>query len=177
MISIRALAMTALLALAVPVAMAGDDPLAPARAGKIACAAPHAERKTCRAMTRYRFDNGRIFDTTELALSESPLDISTVSTEATVHGPRICEVWHLKDIEAGQVTRDGVALTGSDATTAMSVLSDFASQNEGRTVCTDAAPYGSRTYTVQTFYDGVQHPQETYYMIWVSPDEGYTVGY
>ena len=55
------------------VAHANEDPLAPAKAGKLWCYEPDSENKTCRSFSRFDWDAaGSIWEEDELTLSANP---------------------------------------------------------------------------------------------------------
>ena len=98
----------AALAIAAP---AAQDPLAPARDGRVQCYSPDVERQVCRAIGAYRFEaDGRIFNDAENMLDTEPLTILRASYEVYVKDNAECVTGGLLARYIQSIEVDGGAL-------------------------------------------------------------------
>jgi hypothetical protein len=75
------------------VAHANEDPLAPAKGGKLWCYEPNSETKTCSSFSRFEWDAaGTIWEEDELAFSADPLVTMKVRDFTNIEGTAICQV-------------------------------------------------------------------------------------
>jgi hypothetical protein len=156
-----------------PPALAQQDVMAPARAGQLQCYSPNELRKTCSALAGYRLrPDGSYENRARVLLSRQPLIVMTTSSPVTVRVGAVCGPVTQQHLQAAQFTVDGAAASDDDA----AYLREQVAQMPGfvaNEICTTYTPEenGFRAdYTV----NGVRS-SDSARVIWVRPDEGYTV--
>jgi hypothetical protein len=158
-----------------PMALANDDPFAPAKAGKIECLAPDSEKKTCVVMTRYEWDaNGNIFGEDEMLMPGDPPTSVRGRDLVTVNGTEVCGVVNKASPENVTYLRDGVPLPANEQAKLLEADVLKYSAYVGKTFCKDFSPYES-VFIVQISIDGQELPSSTNRMKWVDPKDGYSL--
>jgi hypothetical protein len=171
------LLIAALCALA-PAAQAVDlGPLAPVAEGKVSCVSPNTAAKTCFAIDIYRLAaGGEIQDESVEMVSASPLIIMTMHSRVQVNGAVECSAPRLSDITTASFTVEGhpadAALTARLRANVQATLQPMMRHK----VCAIYRPQGESL--LMTFaIDGQPLPNLDRRMMWVSPAEGWRVGY
>lgn len=166
----------AVAALAVAFAAAHADPLAEGLAGKIQCYRPNLEKKTCGALSSYSLRrDGAILNTAEVLLSPNPvLVMKTVST-VTMKGEAVCGPVRKEDIDVATLTVNGAALPDDQAAALRAKIAGAFKDMFGKEVCTTYVPVGDKL-TAQVTLDGKLKPEYSQTVVWVKPEDGYTVG-
>jgi hypothetical protein len=154
-------------------ALANEDPLAPAKAGKIWCYEPDSENKTCRSFSRFEWDAaGTIWEEDELTLSANPLVTMKVRAISTHEGVAICQVIAEESFQKAVFMVDGKPATADEA---MAYREQYGSRYApfyGKKFCLEISPYES-IFITQVAIDGTPYPSATSRLKWISPDEGY----
>jgi hypothetical protein len=156
-------------------ALANDDPFAPAKAGKIECLAPDSEKKTCVIMTRYEWDaTGNVFGEDEMLMSGNPPTSVRGRDLVTINGTQVCGVVNKASPDNVTYLRDGVPLPDSEQAKLLEADVQKYSAYVGKTFCKDFSPYES-VFIVQISIDGQDYPSSTTRMKWVDPNDGYSL--
>ena len=152
---------------------ANEDPLAPAKAGKIWCYEPDSENKTCRSFSRFEWDAaGTIWEEDELTLSANPLVTMKVRAISTHEGVAICQVIAEEPFQKAVFMVDGKPATADED---MAYREQYGSRYApfyGKKFCLEISPYES-IFITQVAIDGTPYPSATSRLKWISPDEGY----
>jgi hypothetical protein len=159
------------------VPQAASDPLAPAREGKIQCHSPDLAHKTCLSIARYepRAD-GSYLNTADLLLDPQYAVSLRVRSEVRVKGPAICGVLTRDDILGGEVEVAGAAMPDKTKPILERVAAAFESMGLiGKEICTSYSADGGQL-RAEAKVDGVVRPEFAQPVIWVGPDDGWTLG-
>jgi hypothetical protein len=164
------------LLLAAGAPQAAADPLAPARAGKIQCANPNIEKKTCMGLATYKLNADGSFDTTTTVLiaPQPPITMEVKSAGKRV-GDALCAPIRKEDFEAASFKMDGTPLDASTATAIRGQILGSIVPMLGKMGCTRETPDGA-TRKAEVTLDGVARPEMTQRVLWVKPEDGYKLG-
>jgi hypothetical protein len=169
------LAATILLA-AKPAVPQRPDPLAPARAGQLACHSPKAAQRTCRALTRYTWTNdGKIEVSSDVAISKDAVLVFRSTTIVEARAGALCGRLRREDVERGTILWDGGRLPANMEKRTRSEVDLRMYDLFGREVCTAFVRDGSGFRTRITI-DGKEQPRMAEPMIWLRSPAGYVVG-
>jgi hypothetical protein len=174
------MALTTLFAAALVLAAASAparpaNPIAPALAGQLACTVPNATKKTCGALVGFTWRNdGSVEARAEVMLGVDPAFSFRGRSVGRVRPRAFCQIVVSEHIEAVEFLVDGAKasrrVTEQGHELMFHALSDFI----GREVCMSFVANGSSLRMVMTA-DGREVPQFTAPMIWVAPNDGYSV--
>ncbi len=149
-----------------------NDAFARAREGMILCTSPNESRKTCGSTIEFVFGpDGETRAVGESVRNASPLIVSRGPLPLTLLPDGFCSEYRSENADTQTFTIDGVP--ASEAATA-SIRADLRSRPTPPRTCVQFS--SSSTYTRVTI-EGVSHPDMSERMIWVSRDEGYTIGW
>jgi hypothetical protein len=152
------------------------DPLASAKAGKLQCANPNVEKKTCMGLSSYKVKPDGSFDsTTTIVVSPQPLITMEVKSPGTVKGGALCGPIRKADFEAATFKMDGKPLDESIASTIRTQVVGSITPMLDKVGCALETPDGTG-FKAEVTLDGVAHPEMTQRVLWVKPDEGYKLG-
>jgi hypothetical protein len=152
------------------------DPLAPARAGKLQCANPNVEKKTCMSLTRYTVKPGGAFETaTTVMIAPQPVVTMEVKSSGTVKDGALCAPIRTADFEAATFQMDGAALEATIAATIRGQVIASIAPMANKMGCTRETPDGAVARAEVTI-DGVARPELTQRVLWVKPEDGYKLG-
>jgi len=165
-----------LLLLAAAPAPAQADPLAPAREGKYQCVVPNLEKKTCVGTTRYRLIPGGYGATTSLLLAPNPLITMEMHTSGKLTGDQLCETVKLADFQAGTVMLNGAPADDATSGVVKSQLATAVSPLDGKVACSTFVPGEDGLFLNQVTLDGAIRSDLSQNFIWVSEEDGYTLG-
>ncbi len=156
-------------------AYANEDPLAPAKAGKLWCYEPDSENKTCSSFSRFEWDPaGTIWEEDEIAISANPSVAMKVRAQSTLEGVAICQVIAEATFQKATFVVDGKPATADeDLAYRVQYGSRFA-PFYGKKFCLEVSPYES-IFITQVAIDGTPYPSATSRLKWISPDEGYVL--
>ena len=164
----------ALLALADAPAQAYPNPLTPAGRGQIQCYAP-TDRKTCASMSVYTAKgDGTFANTNTIMMSKKPVVLIKMTTPVTIKNDAVCGTVRAQDITAGSLNVDGQAVPADQAAVLLAKVAASAGGIVGHEICTSYVGDGSG-FTAKATMDGVPQPNQNQPVIWVTPDDGYTV--
>ncbi len=153
-----------------------DDPLAPAREGKLRCVAPNPAKLTCRTIIRYRVDTNGDFDATVAGLvSRDSTVLLRYKTFGRVEQGGVCVMMRGSDLQNGVLLSSGRPLGRAAEEAARLQVMDAMQPMQGKKRCFLDRTEDGVTRSVVTL-DGVAHPELTHTVAWVSPQDGYAVG-
>lgn len=163
-----------LLATAVPQAAA--DPLASARAGKLQCANPNVEKKTCMGLSSYKVNpDGSFESVTTIVVAPQPLITMEVKAPGTVKDGALCGPIRKADFEAGTFKMDGKPLDEAMANAIRAQVIGSITPMFDKMGCARETPDGT-AFKAEVTLDGVAHPEMTQRVLWVKPEDGYKLG-
>ena len=163
-----------LLASAAPQAAA--DPLASARAGKLQCANPNVEKKTCMALSSYKLNpDGSFESTTTLVVAPQPLITMEVKAPGTVKDGALCGPIRKTDFDAAKFQMDGKPLDEAMAGAIRTQVVGSITPMLDKMGCARETPDGA-AFKAEVTLDGVAHPEMTQRVLWVKPEDGYKLG-
>ena len=153
-----------------------SGPLAPANAGLLQCYAPNVEKRTCQSLAGYaRSPSGDIENTAIVLVSTTPtVTMRTVSPVST-RADQVCGAIREQDITAAALTVDGEPATPDQSARLRKVMLAAMGRFLGREICTAYVPEGGAFIATATV-DGTPEPRFNQKVIWVPPNDGYTIG-
>jgi hypothetical protein len=156
-------------------AHANENPLAPAKAGKLWCYEPDSENKTCRAFSRFEWDEaGNIWEEDEMAYSAHPLVTMRVRDSTTIEGTSICQVAKEETFQKAVFLVDGTPAPADQDRIYRETYGARFAPFYGKKFCLDISPYES-VFITQVTLDGTPYPSATSRLKWISADEGYVL--
>jgi hypothetical protein len=158
--------------LAAPSDAQTGSPITRSQAGQVECYTPDSAARTCRAMSTYRFLAGdRIVNDAIVFLQ--PNVVMYVSSDVTLRENQVCGEVTNADLAGARFEIAGVAATPQQANAIREAVADlFVGIGE---VCSRYTQDGD-VVTITVFIDGVEHPDFADRMIWIGPDDGYSIG-
>jgi hypothetical protein len=160
-----------------PAAQPNADPLAQARTGQLQCYDPDATHHTCKSMAGYSFaPDGAITNQAQVLVSlQGPIVMAT-STPVAVRDGAVCGPVRAEDIDHGRFAFAGRPLEGPQAERVRAQLKSRLADMVGTEVCTRFVADANGLVTQVTVNGSPAPPQASMRVIWVRPDEGWTVG-
>ena len=156
-------------------AHASEDPLAPAKEGKLWCYEPNSENKTCSSFSRFEWDAaGAIWEEDEIAFSANPLVAMKVRATSTLEGVAICQVIAEETFQNAVFMVDGKPATADEDMAYREKYGSRFAPFYGKKFCLEISPYES-IFITQVAIDGTPYPSATSRLKWISPDEGYVL--
>lgn len=174
----RLLIMTAALSAFAPAAHAVElGPLAPVAEGKVSCVSPNTAARTCSSMDIYRLgQGGEIQDENVEMVSASPLIIMTTHSRVQVAANVECSAPRPSDFATASFSVEGRPADAALTARLRSNVHAFLQPMMSHKVCAIYRPQGEGM--LMTFaIDGKALPSLDRHMIWVSPEEGWKVGF
>jgi hypothetical protein len=157
-------------------AQAAADPLAAAKAGKLQCANPNVEKKTCLGLTSYKVNPDGSFTTiTTVIVAPQPLVTMEVKSAGTVRDGALCAPIRTSDFEAASIQMDDKPADPAVASAIRAPVVASLASLAGKMGCTRESADGAVSRAEVTI-DGVPRPELTQRVLWVKPDEGYRLG-
>lgn len=155
---------------------AAADPLAPAKAGKLQCANPNVEKKTCLGLTSYKVNpDGGFITTTTVIVAPQPVITMEVTSAGTVQNGALCAPIRTADFEAANFEIDGKpadpAIAGAIRAQVIGSIAPLA----GKIGCTREVPDGA-VLKAEVTIDGVARPELSQRVLWVEAEDGYKLG-
>jgi hypothetical protein len=164
-----------LLLAALLAAAAADDPLAPARAGKVQCYSPDEMARTCRSIAGYRQTGPDTYDNSALILvAPAPLTLLRTITPVTIKDGAVCGALRSEDVTAGVVLVDGTPLDETKAASIKAKVAHGLAPFAGKTICTRYVGDGDHVVAKVTI-DGKAQDGFDQDVLWIAPDAGYGV--
>ena len=156
-------------------AHASEDPLAPAKEGKLWCYEPDSESKTCSSFSRFEWDAaGTIWEEDEIAFSANPLVAMKVRATTTLEGIAICQVIAEETFQKAVFMVDGKPATADEDMTYREQYGSRFASFYGKKFCVEISPYES-IFITQVAIDGMPYPSATSRLKWISSHEGYVL--
>lgn len=151
------------------------DPLANARAGMVQCYEPNVARKTCNSIASYTFTKGHeIENGAEVLMSPHPLVVMKAVSPVEIRGSAVCGPLRKKDIDQATIVIGGWPASAEQAGPIKAQIEASDSSRWGKEVCTVYEPKG-KVLIARVTLDGKPEPDLAQEVIWVRPDDGYTV--
>ena len=178
----RALAISATLlfaALLFAAALAVSDPfpapLTPAGSGKLQCYAPNTAAKTCKSLAGYKSRaDGAIDNSAIVLISASPAITMETVSPVVIKAGRVCGKVEERDIDTAKFTVGPTQLDQQQAEPLRQQLRQAFQKIFGHELCTAYVPEGGVLVAKATM-DGAPMGVPDEQVIWVAPDEGYSV--
>lgn len=156
-------------------AYANENPLAPAKAGKLWCYEPDSENKTCHAFSRFEWEAaGTVWEEDEIALSANPLVVMKIRGATTLEGVAICQVMAEESFQKAVFMVEGKPATAEEDMTYRENYGSRFAPFYGKKFCLEISPYES-IFITQVAIDGTPYPSATSRLKWISADEGYVL--
>ncbi len=149
------------------------DILAPARAGHLQCYAPDQARKTCRALASYRLRaDGSYENQATVLIAQQPFIVMSASSPVSIRDGAVCGPLTQEHLQAAQFAINGQQASNDDA----AYLREQLAQMPGflGEICTTYTPSGD-SFRADVTVNGVAAGGESSTVIWVRPEDGYTV--
>lgn len=157
-------------------ALAAQDPLAPARDGKLQCTMPDRVKKTCIAISRYvPLSETHYRNETRLLLSVDPLTVLEMTAPTDIEGGAACGVLRRDYLADARVWIAGKRLPAAAAEPIIAEMARLTTADIGKRICTTTRPVGDMMVQ-ESAVDGVPNPDASLPFIWIGPDEGYMLG-
>jgi len=157
-------------------AIAQTDPLGPARQGQLHCYEPNTAAKTCQSIGGYTFAaDGRIDNPADVLIMAEPLVVMRVSSAVTVREGAVCGPLSREDIERAEFTIDGAPASPEDTQAIRAALQDQLASMIDVDVCTTYTPDGDG-FRADVTMAGAPRPELTQRVIWIRPEDGYSIG-
>jgi hypothetical protein len=163
-----------LLAACSPKSAEADDPLAPARAGKLMCVFPVENLKQCSELTGLTFGtDGTANAHAQVQMAERPSIVISATFPVALKDGGFCGSIRPSDVDSVEVRIDGALPEpgrANEIRAAMKANIEARSIGEGcvKLLKRDAG------FVVTSTFDGIVRPELDSPMIWVSPADGYT---
>lgn len=152
------------------------DPLASAKAGKLQCANPNVEKKTCMGLSSYKVNpDGSFQSVTTIVVAPQPLITMEVKAPGTVKSGALCGPIRKADFEAATFKIDGKPLDEATASAIRTQIVASIAPMLDKMGCAREVADGAG-FKAEVTLDGVAHPEMTQRVLWVKPDEGYKLG-
>lgn len=155
-------------------AQGDDDPFARSRGGAIECYTPDTVNRTCRAMSRYRFEEGRIGNDAMVLIQNNPTIVMYASTTVYARDGMVCGRSDPEEVRAARFTVDGAPAEES-VTIQLRQAVQAMVESTGDEVCSRFAP-SAEGATAAVIIDGVEHPELVEPVIWIRSEDGYSIG-
>lgn len=150
-----------------------NDPLAPARSGKLQCHEPDPVNRRCLVLARYEFGmDGGIVNVAETMLMEEPLIVFTTRTPITVRDGEVCG--DRKDSKIVRMTIDGQPARPEEIAEVTAAMTTALKDQFGKQSCSRYRPAGD-VLIGESSVGGVRQPEFDRRVLWVDPDSGWSV--
>ncbi len=150
-------------------------PLEPASQGRLQCFLPDAGAKTCQSLASYApRPDGDIDNTVVILIAKDPAVVMTTHSVVKVKDDQVCGVMRRDDIEGASFTVAGQPAAPDQADHFRDSLRQALANMIGRRICTAYLPVSDGLIAKATV-EGLTQPAPDQKVIWVSPDDGYSV--
>jgi hypothetical protein len=169
---------TAALTALAPAARAVDlGPLAPAAQGKVQCFSPNTAARTCQSIGAYRITPaGAIENEAIVMVSTSPLVVMTTVAPVQIKAGADCGVMLAKYLTSATFTVDGRPLDAAQTAKLRAAFTEAMRATLGHEICVSYRPQGEGVLATSTL-DGTPRPEMDQKVLWVSPADGWRVGF
>ena len=170
--------LTAILCTVAPVALAHDlGPLAPAGEGRVQCFSPNSAAKSCQSIGSYQVDaKGVIQNDAVVMVTPSPLLIMTTRSAVTIKGGADCGVLRAEQIARATFTIEGRPADAAQTARLRSAMMGSMKPMMEHEICVYYQPQGDGVLATSTV-DGKPQPAMDQHVMWVSPADGWRVGF
>lgn len=152
------------------------SPLTPAADGQMQCYVPDTVRKTCSSMAYYVARPDGSFDNKAVVLiNKAPAVTMETTTRVTIKDGAVCGALRAEDIAAGKVTVGDRQMTPEEASPVLNSITQALTPVIGHEICTAFVPDAAGKLTAQATMDGKRQGEQDQPVLWVSPQDGYTV--
>jgi hypothetical protein len=174
----RIAVLSAALLAAAPGAHAVDlGPLAQAADGKVQCYAPNPVAKSCQSIGAYRITPaGAIENEAIVMVSSSPLVVMTTRSLVQIKGGADCGVMRQQDIATASFTVEGRPATPDRIAALRATMLGAMRPMLNHEICVFYRPQAEGLLAT-TAVDGRPRPDMDQKVLWVSPAEGWKVGF
>lgn len=154
---------------------ADTSPLAPAKAGMLACSTPNRELKTCSSMGRFEWAaDGIVTEFVEVLASANPVIIAKIKSQSWATEDGFCFRMQESDVQSFEFFTKNGPLPELDAKIFrnyyVGLLKDFLNKE----ACDHYSKDGD-FYVATITVDGARWRDYSEQFIWVAPGDGYTV--
>ena len=164
------------LVMGAPSAVAQQDGMAPAREGQLHCYMPNVERKTCQSLAGYSFDGDSVSSSGAVLIMPQPLIVMSMTSSATMRDGALCGPLTQADLDSAHFTIEGAAASPEDEANMRIALAQQLAPLMNRDMCTRFTPAPGGGLVAESTLDGTPRPELNQPVIWVRPDDGYSVG-
>lgn len=163
---------------AAPAAQAADlGPLAPAAEGKVQCYSPNTAAKSCVSIGSYLVDaKGVIQNDAVVMVSSSPFVVMTTRSAVTIKGGGDCGVLRPEHITTATFAIEGRPADAEQTKRLRAAMVGTMKPMMGHEVCVYYRPQGEGVLATSTV-DGKPRPQMDQRVLWVTPADGWRVGF
>ena len=168
----------AALCAAAPAAHAVDlGPLAPAGEGKVQCYSPNTAARSCQSIGAYQVDaKGVIQNDAVVMVTSSPLLIMTTRSAVTIKAGGDCGVLRPAHIASATFTVEGRPADAAQTARLRAAMLGSMKPMLGHEICVYYRPQGEGVLATSTV-DGRPEPEMDQRVMWVSPSDGWRVGF
>ena len=173
----RTLLSAALLAIS-PAAHAIDlGPLAQAADGKVQCYSPNTAAKSCQSIGAFRVTPaGVIENEATVMVSSSPLVVMTTRSAVQIKGGGDCGVLRASDIASASFLLEGRPAAPDRTAALRTSMLNTMRPMIGHEICVFYRPQGEAFLATSTV-DSRPRPEMDQKVLWVSPADGWKVGF
>ncbi len=166
---------TLLTAMAATIAV--PDPLAPARAGKFQCYRPDASAKACQGLEYYTPTGPSTYLNRSVVLVDlaGPVTVEVTSV-VRIRGGAECSTIRAADALGGKVMVNGHQAPTQEARPVLSKIARAVAPLNGREYCVRYESTEDETLVGRVTIGGVRRPDLDEAVLWVDPNDGYSVG-
>lgn len=151
-------------------------PIEPAADGKLQCHSPDRKAKTCRSLASYRALGDGVFDNmARVGLPTSPVTEMHVVSRVTIRDGKVCGRIEQADLDSARFTVNGAELDAARTADYRKRVALLYAGMMDHDLCTSYRVDGDGLVSLPSI-DGVDAPELSQRVIWVSPEDGYRVG-
>src|SRR5262245_7143860 len=173
--ALASLSLAAIVLAAAPIMSGPADWLSQAQAGRLACAAPNAAKKSCISLARYSLSkNGTVEESAETLIPLQPPLTFTTKKTFRIRSGSACGIFTQKDIDSAVFFREGRPVQGRKVEQVREVLNNAFLDYVDREICMSFVPSGS-SFEARVSVGGLDYPHLSQPVIWVRPTDGFTV--
>jgi hypothetical protein len=151
-------------------------PLAPSADGKVQCFSPNTAAKTCQSIGAYKIASGAIENEAIVMVSPSPLVVMTTRTPVQIKAGGDCGVMLAKYLTTATFTVEGRPADPAQTAKLRVAFADALKPTFGHEICVFYRPQGEGALATSTI-DGRPRPDLDQKVMWVSPADGWKVGF
>lgn len=152
------------------------DPLAPAQSGQLECYFPDLAAKTCQGIATYRQTGPATYSSRSVVLIDAagPATVE-MGTTVRVRANAECSIVRGSEALAGKVMVDGRQLPAGEAKPILARIATNVASLNGREFCVRYEPAEDGTLMGQVTIGGGRRPDLDQPILWVNPNDGYSI--